>query len=208
MAGPGFLALSACGRTPSPKTRPGVRLTSMAALVSLLLAGCASQTSIKPDQENPNGSGPIAGTRFPGRYDPHQLGTLYKNRHKTELKMFDLINEAALRRDRSLRPKLDLYRDSLGYIPSLAHRHYRYVFGDTSQLDWLLAEDAKRGLGRDSLIVTIFGYMDEWDKTIRRFKQHQEVADGAGAEVLHAAIQKRKQIYGSDRFEDAWNRIR
>lgn len=49
--------------------------------------------------------------------------------------------------------------------------------------------------------------MDEWDRTIRRFKEHEKVADGAAGEVLHDAIRIRKQIYGADRFEAAWNRI-
>jgi hypothetical protein len=119
--------------------------------------------------------------------------------------MFDLINEAALRRDESIRAQLDLYGDSFGPTPSLAVRHYRYVFGDTSQLDSLLTQDANEGLGRDSLILIIFAYMDEWDKTIIRFKEHAKVADGAGAEVLHKAISIRSKIYGNERFQSAWD---
>lgn len=172
--------------------------------LSLFLFGCASPTAAKYDRSLFNTSGPVTGTEPTKSYDPYLLGTLYNHRHETELKMFDLINEAALRRDKRIKSQLDLYGESLGYIPSLARRHYQYVFGDASQLDWLLAEDAKRGFGRDSLIVTVFGYMDEWDRTIRRFKQHDKVADGAGAEVLHAAIQTRKRIYGAERFDAAW----
>ena len=44
--------------------------------------------------------------------------------------MFDTINEGALRRDKELRRDLDLYSNSLGYIPSLAAAHYKWVFGD------------------------------------------------------------------------------
>jgi len=146
------------------------------------------------------------GTEPEKSYDPSALGRLYTKRHETDLKMFDVINEAALRRDKRMKSKLDLYGDSLGYIPLLAARHYRYALGDTSELDWLLAEDAKGGFGNDSLILTIFGYMDEWDKTIKRFKEHEKVADGAGAEVLHDAIRIRKQLYGADKFEAAWAR--
>ena len=182
-------------------------LSLIVTVLSLSLVGCASPSGAKYDRSLFNTSGPVTGTEPAKSYDPLQLGTLYNHRHETELKMFDLINEAALRRDKAIKSQLDLYRDSLGYIPSLALRHYRYVFGDASQLDWLLAEDAKHGFGRDSLIVTVFGYIDEWDRTIRRLKQHDKVADGAGAEVLHAAIQTRKRIYGADRFEAAWNRI-
>jgi hypothetical protein len=181
--------------------------TSAVIGLSLFLLGCASPSRAKYDRSLFNTSGPVTGTEPAKSYDPFQLGTLYNDRHEIELKMFDLINEAALRRDKRIQSQLDLYGESLGYIPSLARRHFQYAFGDASQLDWLLAEDAKHGLGRDSLIVTVFGYMDEWDRTIRRFKQHDKVADGAGAEVLHAAIQTRKRIYGADRFEAAWNRI-
>jgi hypothetical protein len=147
---------------------------------------------------------PVTGaTPFPD-YDPNRVGELYRKRHEVELQMFDAINEAALRRDKRFEYDLKLYGNGLGYIPSLAVAHYKYVFGDKSQLDWLLAEDAKHGFGRDSLILTVFGYMDEWDKTIRRFRQHDRVADGAAAEVLHDAIETRKRIYGADRFEKAW----
>jgi hypothetical protein len=182
-------------------------LSSIIIALNLSLFGCAAPSTAKYDRSLFNTGSPVAGTEPTKAYDPFQLGTFYNHRHETELKMFDLINEAALRRDKRIQSQLDLYRDSLGYIPSLALRHYKYVFGDASQLDWLLAEDAKHGFGGDSLIVTVFGYIDEWDRTIRHFKQHDKVADGAGAEVLHAAIATRKRIYGAERFEAAWNRI-
>jgi len=62
---------------------------------------------------------------------------------------------------------------------------------------------------RDSLIITVFGYMDEWDKTIRWMKQNEEFDDkheggGAAGEVLSQAIEIRKRIYGAARFEKAW----
>ena len=62
--------------------------------------------------------------------------------------MFDLINEAALRHDKTVKRALDLQGRDLGPIPSLAAAHYKWVLGDKSQLDWLLAEDKKRGLPR------------------------------------------------------------
>ena len=122
--------------------------------------------------------------------------------------MFEVINEAALRRDPKLKRAIDLYGRHLGYIPLLAVAHYKYVFGDKSQLDWLLAEDAKHGFGRNSLILIVYGYMDEWHKTIRRFDEHDKVADGAAAEILHEAIEIRKRIYGADRFQKAWNSVK
>jgi hypothetical protein len=146
---------------------------------------------------------PVSGaTPFPD-YDPYRLHQLYDKRHEVQLQMFDVINEAAVRRDKKMKQMLDLFASDLGYIPSLAAAHYKYVFGDTAQLDWLLAEDVKNGLGRDSLTLIVFGYMDEWDKTIRRFKEHEKVADGASAEVLHEAIEIRKRLYGAERFEKA-----
>lgn len=133
---------------------------------------------------------------------------LYDKRHEIELQMFDTLNEAALRRDKKLRQDLDLYGKSLGYIPSLAAAHYRWVFGDKSQLDWLLAEDRKYGFGSDSLTITVFAYMDEWDKTIRALKQRDAYLSrgegGATSEILYRAIQIRKRLYGASRFEKAW----
>jgi hypothetical protein len=124
---------------------------------------------------------PVSGTTpFPD-YDPYRLDELFRKRHEIGLQMFDVINEAALRRDRRLKRAIDLYGKDLGYIPLLAVAHYKYVFGDESQLDWLLAEDAKHGFGRDTLILIVYGYTDEWHKTILRFKQHDKVADGAAA---------------------------
>ena len=155
----------------------------------------------------------VSGTEpFPD-YDPLRLPKLYDKRHEIELQMFDIINEAAVRHDPSMKRWLDLYGDSLGYIPRLAAAHYYWVFGDKSQLDWLLAEDAKGGLGRDSLILTVFGYMDEWDKTIRRLKENEifnEKHEGGGAagEVTAAAIDIRKQLYGKKRFEKTWKSIK
>ncbi|MEO7932459.1 MAG: hypothetical protein ABIT76_04795 [Chthoniobacterales bacterium] len=152
---------------------------------------------------------PVTGaTPFPD-YDPLRLNQLYSKRHEIELQMFDIINEAAVRHDPKLKQSLDLYEKTLGYVPLLAVAHYKYVFGDKSQLDWLLAEDKKRGIGRDSLIITVFGYMDEWDKTIRWMKQNVEYNDqyeggGASGEVVAQAIEIRKRLYGAKRFEKAW----
>ncbi len=197
-----------------PNTMLGVMrtLSSIFIGLSLFLLGCASPSGAKYDRSLFNTSVVVTGTKPAKSYDPYQLGTLDSHRHETELKIFDLINEAALRRDKRMKSQLDMCGESLGYIPSLARRYYQYVFGDASQLDWLLAEDAKRGLGRDSLILTVFGYMDEWDRTIRWFKRNSEFNDrheggGAAGEVLHEAIRIRKQIYGADRFEAAWKRI-
>ena len=175
-------------------------------LLCLCVIGCTTTDRETYDRNIFNTSGVVTGTKPEKSYDPSSLGRLYTQRHETELKMFDVINEAALRRDKRMQSELDLYGDGLGYIPSLAARHYRYALGDTSHLDWLLAEDAKGGFGRDSLILTVFGYMDEWDKTIERFKAHEKVADGAGAAVLHNAMRIRKQLYGADKFEAAWAR--
>jgi hypothetical protein len=152
---------------------------------------------------------PVSGTTpFPD-YDPNRLDQLYGKRHQIELQMFDVINEAAVRHDPKLKRSIDLYGKDLGYIPLLAVAHYKWVCGDKKQLDWLLAEDKKRGIGRDSLILTVFGYMDEWDKTIRWMKQNEEYNDkheggGAAGEVLAQAIEIRKRLYGAERFEKAW----
>jgi hypothetical protein len=108
-----------------------------------------------------NTAQPVSGaTPFPN-YDPYRLDQLYGKRHEIELQMFDIINEAAVRHDPKLKRALDLYGKDLGYVPLLAVAHYKWVFGDKKQLDWLLAEDKKRGIGRDSLIITVFGYIDE-----------------------------------------------
>jgi hypothetical protein len=148
---------------------------------------------------------PVSGTTPFPNYDPYRVDELYRKQHEVELQIFDVINEGALRRDSKLKRAIDLYGKDLGYIPLLAVAHYKYVFGEESQLDWLLAEDAKGGFARDSLVLIVFGYMDEWDRTIRRFKEHDKVADGAAAEILHEAMEIRKRIYGADRFRKAWN---
>ena len=151
-------------------------------------------------------------TPFPD-YDPYRLDQLYSKRHEVQLQMFDIINEAALRRDPKIKQSLNLYGKGLGYIPLLAAAHYKWVFGDKSQLDWLLAEDKKRGIGRDSLIITVFGYMDEWEKTIRWLKQNGEYNEryeggGASGQTVANAIQTRKRIYGVERFEKAWKAVK
>jgi hypothetical protein len=156
---------------------------------------------------------PVSGTTpFPD-YDPYRLDQLYGKRHEIELQMFDVINEAALRRDPKLKRAIDLYGKDLGSIPSLAVAHYKWVFGDKSQLDWLLAEDKRRGIGRDSLVLIVFGYMDEWDKTIRWLKENEEFNDrheggGAAGETVARAIEIRKRIYGAERFEKVWNAVK
>ena len=154
----------------------------------------------------------VSGTKpFPS-YDPYRLTQLYGKRHEIELQMFDTINEAALRRDRKLRYDLDLYGKDLGYIPSLAAAHYKWVFGDKSALNWLIAEDKKNGFGADSLTMLVFAYMDEWDKTIRALKQRDAYLsngpDGATSEILYRAIEIRKRLYGADRFRKAWDAVK
>lgn len=155
-----------------------------------------------------NTAQPVTGTTpFPD-YDSQRLSELYRKRHEIELQMFDLINEAALRRDKKLQYDLNLYGTSLGYITSLAAAHYKWVFGDKKQLDWLIAEDKKGGWGADSLTITVFAYMDEWDKTIRALKAREAyLSQGEGGAtdlILHRALEIRKRLYGADRFEKAW----
>jgi len=184
----------------------------MAVIVVIVAMFACSCSALAQHHDYPrelfNTAQPVSGaTPFPN-YDPYRVSELFNKRHEIELQMFDVINEAALRRDPKMKGDIELYGKDLGYIPSLAAAHYKYVFGDKSQLDWLLAEDAKHGFGRDSLILIVFGYIDEWSKTIRRFKQHDKVADGAAAEVLHEAMEIRKRIYGPDRFKKAWNSVK
>jgi hypothetical protein len=151
---------------------------------------------------------PVSGaTPFP-TYDPYRLNQLYDKRHEVQLQMFDVINEAALRHDKTLKQALDLFGSDLGYVPSLAAAHYKWVFGDKSQLDWLIAEDRKHGFGADSLTILVFAYMDEWDKTIRALKVRdaylRKGEGGATDEILYRAIEIRKRLYGAERFEKAW----
>jgi hypothetical protein len=181
-------------------------------IVSLTLACVATVAAQQRDYPRDlfDTAQPVTGaTPFPD-YDPYRLDQLYRKRHEVELQMFDVIDEAAVRHDPKLKRSLDLYGKDLGYVPLLAVAHYKYVFGDKSQLDWLLAEDKKRGIGRDSLIITVFGYMDEWDKTIRWMKQNEEYNNkheggGASGEIVAKAIEIRKRLYGAERFEKVWN---
>jgi hypothetical protein len=185
----------------------------MRTLLVLVVSSICVTLAVAQDRDYPrdlfNTAQPVSGaTPFPD-YDPSRLDQLYGKRHEIELQMFDIINEAAVRHDPKLKRALDLYGKDLGYVPLLAVAHYKWVFGDKKQLDWLLAEDKKRGIGRDSLIITVFGYMDEWDKTIRWFKQNEEFNNkheggGASGEVVARAIEIRKRLYGADRFEKAW----
>ena len=193
-------------------------------ILCAFLAGCQEPSGKDYDRRLFNAGLLVYSTKPTPSYEPRQFDKLCRTHlyletrmsdapalreehRKVEFRMFDLINEAALRRDKSIGPLLDRYADSLGCIPSLAVRHYRYVFGDASQLNWLIEADTKAGLGRDSLILTVYGYLDEWDKTIVRFKQHDQVADGAAGEVLHEAMAIRKQIYGDARFDAAWKGV-
>jgi hypothetical protein len=146
-------------------------------------------------------------------YHPYQLSSLYADRHAIELKIFHLINEAAVRRDPRMKSTLALYGDSLGYIPSLAAAHYAYAFGDKSRVHWVVAKDKKRRLGSDSLVLLVFGYMDEWDHTVRRLREHADYwqrrkEGGAGEQVLHEALENRKRLYGVERFERVWKPVR
>jgi hypothetical protein len=119
-----------------------------------------------------------------------------------------VINAAAVRHDPKLKRALDLYGKDLGGVALLAVAHYKWVFGDKKQLDWLLAEDRKNGWGADSLTIMVFAYMDEWDKTIRALKEPdaylRQGEGGATDEILYRAIEIRKRLYGAERFDKAW----
>jgi hypothetical protein len=189
----------------------------MRVVVVLLAGGTCLSVAHAQQRDYPrdlfNTGDTVSGTKPFPNYDPYRLDQLSDKRHEIELQMFDVINEAALRRDPKLKRAIDLYGKDLGYIPLLAVAHYKWVFGDKKQLDWLLAEDKRRGMGKDSLILIVFGYMDEWDKTIRWLKQNEEFnaqreGGGAAGEVCARAIETRKRIYGADRFEKAWNAVK
>jgi hypothetical protein len=65
-------------------------------------------------------SQPVSGaTPFPN-YDPYRLNQLYDKRHEVQLQMFDVINEAALRHDKTLKQALDLFGSDLGFFGSSA----------------------------------------------------------------------------------------
>ena len=53
--------------------------------------------------------------------------------------------------------------------------------------------------------MLVFGYMDEWDRTIRRLKEHEAYLSngegGAVSELLYRAIEIRKRLYGADRVD-------
>jgi hypothetical protein len=185
----------------------------VAVLVSLTCLSLAHAQQQDYPRDLFNTGDTVSGTNpFPD-YDPYRLNQLYDKRHEVELQMFDVINEAALRHDPKLKSAIERYGKDLGYIPLLAVAHYKWAFGDKKQLDWLLAEDKRRGIGRDSLILIVFGYMDEWDKTNRWLKESEEFNDrheggGAAGEVCARAIEIRKRIYGAERFERAWNAVK
>jgi hypothetical protein len=144
-------------------------------------------------------------------YKPDELSRLYHQQHDLELKIWELINQAAALHDKSLKYDIDLYGNDMGYIPLVAVAHYKWVFGDKSKLDWLLAEDKKWGLGGNTITLATLGYMDEWDRTIKRLKEREAyLSKSPGGEtslVLYQAIEMRKRIYGKERFERAWKAI-
>src|SRR5207237_52797 len=98
-------------------------------IISSLIVSCIAfaQPSSYP-REIFNTGATVSGTKPFDSYDPYRLMHQYDKRHEIELQMFDTINEAALIRDKKLRYDLDLSGKSLGYIPSLAAAHYRWVF--------------------------------------------------------------------------------
>jgi hypothetical protein len=186
----------------------------MRVFVGILLATTALANAQLRDYPRDlfNTAQPVSGTTPLPNYDPYRLHQLYDKRHEIQLQMFDIINEAALRRDKKMKQMLDLFASDLGYIPSLAAAHYKWVFGDRAQLNWLLAEDRKHGFGADSLTILVFAYMDEWDKTIRALKERdaylRQGEGGATSELLAQAIEIRKRLYGTERFEKAWEAAR
>ena len=116
-------------------------------LALLILSSALAQVRDYP-RDLFNTAQPVSGaTPFPN-YDRYRLDQLDDKGHEIQLQMFDLINEAALRHDKTVKRALDLQGRDLGPIPSLAAAHYKWVLGDKSQLDLLLAEDKKRGLPR------------------------------------------------------------
>ena len=173
---------------------------------------CAEDGLVDYPRDIFNTGARVSGTQpFPD-YDPYRLGALNGKRHEIELQIFDTINEAALRRDPKMARQLQTYGKSLGYIPSLAAAHYRWALGDKKQLDWLLKEDKRYGYGGDSLTILIFAYMDEWDKTLRAWKAREKyLSQGEGGVtemILYEAMNIRKQLYGEERFNAAWNKIK
>ena len=168
--------------------------------VGLLLASCQHRV-VPLTSSMENWKPPAAGMTSDYRAD--QLGRQFHERSNLDRAMFFTLCEAGYRRDPQMAYFVKVYGGALGYLPNLARRYYEYRMGDQAQLAWLLAEFDRRGLGRDSAILFIFAYLDEWEETIIRFKRQQALADGAAGEVLSEAIALRKRLYGNERFDRA-----
>ncbi len=174
----------------------------------ILVADCASAQTLNYPKDFFVSPGIDSPEKQSHSYDPLQLGRLSTTHHNLDLEMFDLINEAAYRHDPAFRHGVGLLGDEIGYIPSLAVAYYKWAFGDKSQLDWLLKMDRMYGDGYDNSTITVFGYMDEWDRTIRALKRrYVYLSKGEGAstgELVDQAILVRKALYGAERFDRAW----
>jgi hypothetical protein len=107
------------------------------------------------------------------------------------------IRDAGIFKDRSCMPYLKKAESIKHDLVDTAILFYRYRLGDKSQLAPLLRQfdDLGQDPG-DSLLIELFGFLPDWEKTGRRLARATAHSDGHGAEVLSAAFEWKRFLYG------------
>ena len=133
-------------------------------------------------------------------FDPAEL------RHFAEMEQRDfdanrrlwmLIVRAGLEKDRSIR-KLLSNKELRASDTSvdLALSAYDYMINqDETALDHILAFLATERVGEDTNTIIILSAINEWDRTIKAFKKHFYVVDGAGGANYRGFMAVRRYLY-------------
>jgi len=146
------------------------------------------------------------------RSELRRLATEAKGQSEYNRRLWQLILRAGLENDESFMLLLqDQEVRKSSKSVDLAVSAYEYLInGSETSLDHILAALATEPIGADSDTPMILSVLNEWDRTIKAFKKHFHVADGAAAANMDHFHSIRNYLYPDeyskhkDTFKNPW----
>lgn len=119
---------------------------------------------------------------------------------------FYSIRDAALFEDRACAASMEKLRKTLDQNPltRIAVQFYLLKQGDSAAMQPLLkcfdeqAIAPEGGRSVDHVVVSLFGFLPDWDQTGRRLLRHAAHADGAATTINANALEWKKELFGKD----------
>ena len=170
-------------------------------IINTLLISLALQASL-PAQEDQNHKGGMLGSDYNlkqeiDRAELNRLAKAEEREFDENRRLWQMIVHAGIKKDGSLKALLnDKPLRASDSSVDLALSAYDYMLNkDERALDHILAFLATESVGADTDTIIILSAINEWDRSIKAFKKHFYVIDGAGGANYRGFLEVRSYLY-------------